>query len=298
MDSAWSSDNRTVQPAERYIKTISGREYPLVNQGLNNTISVVERDRRLKWDFLVLNDPDAEGSLWYWLSSPRIEHVMLGSTLRATEPQTLFPSSRFAPLKPPRITARERAEQGANFLRTFLPDIEITAELIREQIIEDEGYLKKLREFDPFSGTLLASLTPRTTSSSPTVLLCYSMGELNTDLNISPFTVSDSSSLNFTPKATAIHTFNTPIQQIATSSPRNPFEATQDSFLAVRTYGPTFFFQLSSATDLRQISVLESTHTDERSMMDVKLDGSSRRASVVNERGSVYQLNLTEDKVV
>lgn len=67
----------------------------------------------------------------------------------------------------------------ANFLRTYLPDIDIPAELIRDEIARDAEIGRKFGPFDPYVGSLL-EYVPR---DSKTAFLAFPVGELIRDLS-------------------------------------------------------------------------------------------------------------------
>ena len=71
----------------------------------------------------------------------------------------------------------------ANFLRTYFPDIEIPAELVRDEIDADTGVSHRLEEFDPYAGNLLEAVQCQTGLVSQTTFLCFPMGESNRDLS-------------------------------------------------------------------------------------------------------------------
>lgn len=67
----------------------------------------------------------------------------------------------------------------ANFLRTYFPDIEIPAELIRDEVETDARTTQDLEGFDPFSGNLLESIQLQDGGS----YLCFPMGESKRELS-------------------------------------------------------------------------------------------------------------------
>lgn len=70
----------------------------------------------------------------------------------------------------------------ANFLRTYVPDIEIPAELVRDEIESDTHAARKLEKFDPYAGNLLEAVYCPSTRSQIN-LLCFPMGESNLELS-------------------------------------------------------------------------------------------------------------------
>jgi len=119
----------------------------------------------------------------------------------------------------------------ANFLRTFLPDVEIASELIRDRLVEETALYRELEQFDPYSGNLLEYVEPQNTCDQ--VVLLFPSGETNRDLcecflanlmlstdcyaALSSINYKDSLEIVFTPSKEPIRTFSTPIQHIVAS---------------------------------------------------------------------------------
>jgi hypothetical protein len=71
----------------------------------------------------------------------------------------------------------------ANFLRTYYPDIEIPAELIRDEVHADTRISRKLEKYDPYAGNLLEAVQCQVGLVSQATFLCFPMGESNQDLS-------------------------------------------------------------------------------------------------------------------
>jgi hypothetical protein len=71
----------------------------------------------------------------------------------------------------------------ANFLRTHLPDVDIAADLIRNELVTDARITRQLKEFDPQLSTQLEVLYCQDMPSYPWAFLLFPMGELNRDLS-------------------------------------------------------------------------------------------------------------------
>ena len=71
----------------------------------------------------------------------------------------------------------------AHFLREHFPDVDITAELIRDEIVTDATISHKLEAFDPYMGNLLESICCRVGQSKQAAFLAFPMGDLNGDLS-------------------------------------------------------------------------------------------------------------------
>lgn len=74
----------------------------------------------------------------------------------------------------------------ANFLRTYFPDIEIAAELVREELSADAQVTRDLEQYDPFSRNVLELLYMPNLPDTPK-FLAFPMGVTGSDL--SPFTL-------------------------------------------------------------------------------------------------------------
>ena len=69
----------------------------------------------------------------------------------------------------------------ANFLRVYLPDVEVASELIREQLSEDITLSRKFERFDPYSGNVLEAFWNASNPRLSCVL--FPTGETNCDLS-------------------------------------------------------------------------------------------------------------------
>ncbi|KAL4258116.1 hypothetical protein AB1N83_008363 [Pleurotus pulmonarius] len=278
MDS-WPSDNRTTRAVSSRIgksKAPPPRNYPYIEGGAINAVTLIEHQGKFKWDSLVASSPE-------------------GPTIRAQNTQIVFPATRPPAIRIPTTTIKERAEQGAHFLRTYLPDVEITSEIIREEVTKDAVNLRGYAELDPYEMNLLASFSQPSDSRHGPAFLAFPMGELNSDLNISPFIISEDSNLIFTPTASPIRSFNTPIQQLSAST------SNIGSFLAVRTYASTTMFQVipNSATpaiSLKELASIPTSTTARRSVVDISFHPSSADVCMVNDLGAVFRWSLLENR--
>ncbi|KAG6832341.1 hypothetical protein H0H87_001982 [Tephrocybe sp. NHM501043] len=142
----------------------SVRGYPQVDVGGPNVITLVEKDGRLEWTSIVKN-------------------IGKANYIRPGKNTIIFPTTRPPPSERPSRTILQSAERGANFLRTYLPDVDIPAELIRDELAQDAKISEKLGLFDPYMGNLLQPVTVYDSA-----FLAFPMGELNRDLsNFEPF---------------------------------------------------------------------------------------------------------------
>lgn len=135
-------------------------------------------------------------------SSKQSDHPESSQTrLKFGKEVQIRPPTYHAPLDSPRTSARQRAEQGvnnhfflslclvlrilqANFLRTYIPDVEIPEELIRQQLIEDTTRSRELRKFDPYLGNLIDVFESK--NKDDTIFAAFAAGETNQDLSKPP----------------------------------------------------------------------------------------------------------------
>ena len=135
-------------------------------------------------------------------TTPLIAHT--GSKLTAQDTLTVLPPTRSASRAQHSLGSKRYAEQGvrvlslydslrlncskAQFLRTYYPDIDITAELIWQELQDDARHALSLRRHDPLSGNLLASFA--TNTRRPSTYVMYPCGEMDTHLGTEVLTNS------------------------------------------------------------------------------------------------------------
>ncbi|KAF8798099.1 hypothetical protein BYT27DRAFT_7203813 [Phlegmacium glaucopus] len=252
------------------------RNYPNLEQGLIGAATLLEKDKRLHWAFATTESQHSKGSST--------------NTLISGKQVEIFPPSRPFPLLQVPATIHQRAEQGANFLRTYLPDIDIAAELIRDQLVEETTLSRELEQFDPYVGNLLGVHNTQDVS-----LLFFPMGETYRELNISSAKFGDA--IVFKPSAVLSHTFPTPIQQIAIakSDPSCP----QDVRIAVRTFSFTKLLKLHTWSEfdpnykLMDLATLSRADMCDEVIVDMKHVHSSHDVLAVGDKGTVYQWHVS-----
>jgi hypothetical protein len=75
----------------------------------------------------------------------------------------------------------EKAKK-ADFLRVHYPDIDISGEVIRDEIMIDAATFENAREFDPYQSSLLEPIYTGCDPTKRTTFLALSMDELKREL--------------------------------------------------------------------------------------------------------------------
>ncbi|SJL00535.1 uncharacterized protein ARMOST_03848 [Armillaria ostoyae] len=279
----WPTDDRNIEDIPR--KEGKGKkkeilQYPNLDHGLLEALTLVEKGNRLEWSSLVKS----------YDSDP--------FKLKAGKPVKVFPATRPPSPTLPRMTPGRGAERGANFLRTHFPDVDIAAELIREEIETDAKDVHDKGVYNPYDGNLLETVISYESSRPVSLHLAFPMGELGRDLNLSPFHPSENGK-KFTPTATPAKSFDTPISQI--TSPRyDPQNTAQSALLAVRTYGNTCVLKMGPSdtpkrVKLVDVATISPSDVGGRQMIDVKFP-SVHDLLTVNDQGVVFSYSLSGDK--
>ncbi|KAG7092545.1 hypothetical protein E1B28_008895 [Marasmius oreades] len=221
-------------------------QYPNVETGRLTAASLVEcKDGRFSWSY-AFETPNPE---------KRIKLRKAAPVLLATRP----PTSAV-----PHSSIQHRVEQGAKFLRTVLPEIDVTADLMREELAVDERLTRSLKNFDSSSGNVLASFMDETGQ-----LLAYPTGLLGCDLNIALVSSDGHKAISeFEPQCA--RSFLTPIRQLVSST----FDSSRrTNMLSVRTFGSTYLLHIRRSDDRKIVEVEEAKSSD---------------LVIVNNQGAVY----------
>ncbi|TFK42498.1 hypothetical protein BDQ12DRAFT_278405 [Crucibulum laeve] len=284
MDS-WPTDDRstsqTTYKGKGKSKAQPAFNYPYVEQGSLTALTLAERNGHLEWSSIV--NPSTETT---------------AQRLHAGNVVNVFPATRAPAVHIPANSVSQRAEQGANFLRTYLPDVDIAAELIRDQVAEDIKVTCSLDLFDPYAGNTLHVVLDSRAESRLSGFLTFPMGEVNRELNLSSFAVGNDDKMRIKPSTTPIRTFNTPIRQVEGSS------SFSGSFLAVRTYGSISLLQLdigyvgASTVTVNELGTVVHSDVGKRAIVDVKLPSTPLESILVNDQGSIYTCNLEYGKKI
>ncbi|KAF8636607.1 hypothetical protein AX17_003417 [Amanita inopinata Kibby_2008] len=283
---SWPCDCRRHQSsslAGRKQKATESTNYPLLGHGAPNAYTLVQESGRFQWASVFKDN------------NPHDLHF--GKRCIAFPPT--YPPSPITP----RLPASRQAEQGANFLRTYHPDVDVSSELIREHLAEAAKFTHQLKSFDPYAGNLLESVAVPNSQNTMLLYLAFPMGELKGGLNLSPLTYLNPDGLTFKPSATPVKVFDTPILQIVSSksgySHDRGHRSNQASCLAVRTLGSTTLFNLEIQQDacavLHDLVTLSRAETGDHAIVDMRITSESQ-TYMVNGRGTVYSGDFSDGR--
>ncbi|KIY72071.1 hypothetical protein CYLTODRAFT_486664 [Cylindrobasidium torrendii FP15055 ss-10] len=237
--------------AEKWDNKI-GFGFPLLSHGLVEAASLEERQGQFEWTLLK-------------------DHGI--HTFRMNSYNKVFHSTHQPTVRPQLTHIAHQAEQGANFLRKHFPDVDVTSELMREEIERDAAILTELNNFDPLKGNLIGCVDNH--------YLAFPMGETGSDLNLSSLENGV-----FRANATPAISFQTPITHVVPSC---------SSMLAVRTYGNTSILRVRPSDEFHnEVDSIASItpHTmGGRPLADIKIPSSSITYAV-NDAGLVYLYDI------
>ncbi|KAJ3814970.1 hypothetical protein F5876DRAFT_31763 [Lentinula aff. lateritia] len=240
---------------------------------------------RLEAVTLVENETNLE-----WISPLRSRG---GPKLTPGDSVEVFGPTRPPPVHIPSTSIVHRAEQGANFLRTYFPDIEIAAELVREELSTDAQITRDLEQYDPFSRNVLELLYMPNLPDTPK-FLAFPMGVTGSDLSIYPLSGLEDNNMSFQASSETVKSFTTPVLQLVSS---RILTNSPNIFLAVRTMGSTTLLRAHYTPDFPQADFTELSHitrddTGERSFVDVKFHSKQSDVLFVTEEGRLYKSGI------
>ncbi|KAI0748606.1 hypothetical protein C8Q80DRAFT_1219698 [Daedaleopsis nitida] len=235
------------------------------------------------------------------------EHEPECKLVASGDPVEVFPPTRSKPLKGSKITSLQRAEQGAHFLRTYYPDVDIPAELIRDEIILEEKFSQVLRRSDILDGNII-DISSFQHHRKNVAFLAFPMGETCCQLNMSLLVINTRGRFEVKPSATVVHTFGTPIRQIVTSPHMLEKDKPGQSrvprpLLGVRTMGLAQIMKVK-VTSSRAGHIVETVPfiTAQRSDlgdgravdMSIPPPESNAIGYIVNERGDLFRCGVRD----
>ncbi|KAI9447989.1 hypothetical protein H4582DRAFT_1897609 [Lactarius indigo] len=248
--------------------------YPLLEVGALTSATLRERHGRLEW-------VTAQN-----LSSDR--HRLFCSENAVLS----FPATWSPPLHPPATSWSQRAEQSAHFLRTYYPDVDVPAELIREQVAMEVQLGDSLRTFDPLLGDLVTSFGVSSRSKRWRTFVAFPMGESGCDLNFSRIDFSVEGSIINEPADSPARIFRTPIRQIVPSASD---DLDGETVIAVRTHSSVSLLSLSlpvsaaSFPVIRDVGSIDRLSLDGHMAVDVQFDRSLGNVVLVNNLGHIFK---------
>ncbi|KAH6918486.1 hypothetical protein BKA70DRAFT_18342 [Coprinopsis sp. MPI-PUGE-AT-0042] len=253
--------------------------YPNLKQGMAGAATLVKKpgSSQLEWSFL--QDIQKPQSEWK-LASSSVAKV--------------FPNTRPVPLPKARHTAKQKSEQGANFLRTHLPDVEIPAELIQDYIEEETSHIHQLEEYDPYAGSLLVSLTKPVVKVAASGYLAFATGEALTQLNVSSYEIyerQNGKGLRVRADPDPKVTFKTPIRQLTAAS------TNEEHFLAVRTFSEINILQLKKPGSSRTpatVATITKKDLGNAEAMDVVMQDSD--VLVIDNSGVIHVQDFSAER--
>uniref|UniRef100_A0A8H7Y4I7 Uncharacterized protein n=1 Tax=Psilocybe cubensis TaxID=181762 RepID=A0A8H7Y4I7_PSICU len=268
----WPSDERNKRPivskrkGRKVLEISKGRDYPNLEPGLIGAATLSEgNNNKLEWDFLTMPNKDFS-----------LNRLNIGKRLE------VFPQSPPLSSRNTSRTVRQRAEQGANFLRTYLPDVEIPSELIRDQLLEETQICDDLEVFDPYSGNLLeVSTSPQDPNSA---LLLFPTGDTNRDLTITYVRSLKPRSILFRPTPTPLWSFSTPIQQIET-------------LMGLGTSTEMFSIEhpnhhTTTTATTRRVARFSRSDTNDEVIVDAKIQPFSESMLVISDQGTLFNCTV------
>ncbi|RDX56514.1 hypothetical protein OH76DRAFT_1426024 [Lentinus brumalis] len=259
--------------------------YPVLDHGSLAAATLVRKAKRYEWSFAA-------------------DIVTEYKLIASESPAEVFPPTRPKVSRAPKITPLQRAEQGAQFIRTYYPDVDIPAELIRAEIAEDDKATQTWKSNDIFSGNLIDVCTVQV-ARKHVPYLAFPMGETNSQLNMSPLTIRSRTKVDLKPRAAPVHTFQTPIRQIVSSPHVVETGTVRDSFLGVRTMGSATIFKVKAsaafgndAVETSSVVTVQRSSIGDRQPVDMTVLSSSSGTIgyVVNDMGDIYRCGVSEGK--
>ncbi|PIL24214.1 hypothetical protein GSI_13967 [Ganoderma sinense ZZ0214-1] len=204
----------------------------------------------------------------------------------------------------PKVTLLQGAEHGAHFLRNYYPDVDISGELIRESITEDENFSRDSGRNGVYAGSTV-DVTSFQVARKDHAYLAFPMGERCCELNMSPLVANSKTKIELKPVSTPVHTFDTPIQQILASPHTNDVgKGKMGPVLGVRTMGPVSFMQVkiertSHTIELSPLITVQRSDVGDRLAVDMSMYPSHTAVGyVANEAGDIYRCLASESKAV
>ncbi|KZT35063.1 hypothetical protein SISSUDRAFT_1051950 [Sistotremastrum suecicum HHB10207 ss-3] len=206
----------------------------------------------------------------------------------------VFPETKPPEVTHPEATSRKLAEQGAMFLRSSFPDLDIPIELIEDEYKDLEA--KSKDSSDRSYGNRIAHVKVQDEDGAAMDLLAFPSGQLGDQLNLSPFHLQSDSTLVFCPSASGSASFRTPIQQIEGSSTPSPLS------LVVRDFTSVSFLQITTSTvrggaprlQPVELAFMGPEATFDKTIADMSMKPSGSSVLLVNTIGEIYAASIND----
>ncbi|KIJ41290.1 hypothetical protein M422DRAFT_255800 [Sphaerobolus stellatus SS14] len=238
---------------------------------------------------------------WFTLFEPGSK-TCINSIGRSVE---IFPATKPPSVTVSKLPVHRRAEQGARYLRTYHPDADFGFELIKEELQLDEEDTAAHDALDPYAGNCLAYLSFSLRRRQIGQYLAFPCGETGSELNISPFRLPTEDRLVFSPSASCVLQFDTPIQQISALDKReNSVDKRKYGLLAIRNNATVNIVKAQQAAthdniSAKTVTTLATTATGGHRVVNLSTgyySGVEYNLLLVNETGSVYEYSIQDDR--
>ncbi|KAF9013908.1 hypothetical protein BDQ17DRAFT_1341711 [Cyathus striatus] len=252
---SWPTDTRTKTATRKHTPP---RNYPFIQQGTLNALTLLHTNGRFSWASLVNISPKENGRF------------------RTGLPVPVFPATKPPAVNLPRVTVNRRAEQGG-------------------YVAEDAELANNLKSFDPYIGNALEVIRTYEDKTEQSGYLAFPMGETRTELNLSPFTVSVSEGTKVEPSTSPVRSFQTPIRQIVSSGgamadiPLIVRTYGAVDVLQVRCD--------ETAISIDNLASFTSSDLGNYTVVDMKLQMSPVSLLLVNDHGSIYNFDFGQQSL-
>ncbi|KAG9010101.1 hypothetical protein FRB93_004763 [Tulasnella sp. JGI-2019a] len=261
---------------------------PLIEFGLHTAATLINVNGRLTWEHIrPVHDKN----------EPRYQIVKSAQ---------VTPDSRSDTPTVPNVTAYQRAEQGARFLRTYYPDVDVGMDILQPFLMEDHQVAARPPLFDRDTENCLA--TAWVSSSAAEVergaaaVLLSASGEIRGCLSASLFLGSGEGFRSLACGPTILKDFKIPISQISVA-PRSEDGVT---LIAVRTTTLVVVASLAlvqpiTSQDITikytELDVITLANTNARPIVDIAFNplparhGTHPQMLMVNKDGDLWLWN-------
>ncbi|EJD52949.1 hypothetical protein AURDEDRAFT_180557 [Auricularia subglabra TFB-10046 SS5] len=236
-----------------------------------------------------------------------LSQVNEGPRLQLLRPSVkVFPATRSPTVVPTRLSTIARTYEAASLLRTYYPDAHVPFDLLREEISNDEAYMKD-NTFDPFNGNRLATACICAEDARGRVpdaidVLVFPTGELGEDLHATPLLKDPTTQVvKVVPHAVAQESFHNPILQISASSTSDPWFAvrTRDALTLANFNALVENSQPAPEVETRHFVRIDNVDLGKHPVLDVAMSPfAADLALTVNAAGDLYEVQPSYARTV